>query len=57
MRNEQVSESQFLLQVFQQVDDLGLYRHIQGGDGFVADNQLRAQDQGSRNADPLTLTA
>ena len=32
--------SQLLLQVHEQVDDLGLDRHIQGGDALVTDDQL-----------------
>jgi hypothetical protein len=38
--DEQVSQVQLVLQVFQQIDDLGLDRDVQRGDGFVGHDQF-----------------
>ena len=35
MRHKQVGESQFVLQIEQEVDDLRLHRDIEGGDRFI----------------------
>ena len=55
--DEQVGQAQALLQVRQQVDDLGLDGHVQGRDGLVADDKLRLDGQGPGNADALALAA
>ena len=57
VRDEQVGQAELLLQVLQQVDDLGLDGDVQRGYSLVADHQLRAQDQGAGDADPLALPA
>ncbi len=54
--NEQVGEPELLLQLLQQVDDLCLDGDVQGGDGLVADEQVRLEGEGSRDADPLALS-
>ena len=46
-----------VLQLAEQVQDLRLDRDIEGGDGFVADDQFRLRRQRSRDADPLALAA
>ena len=43
------------LQVGQQVEHLGLHRHIQGRDRLIADHQPGGQGQGPGNAHPLAL--
>ena len=55
--DEQISGSVLLLQVLQQVQDLGLDGNVQGGNRLVADDELRAQDERASDADALTLTA
>jgi hypothetical protein len=37
--------------------DLGLHRHVERRDRFVADDELRPHDQRARNADALPLPA
>ena len=41
--DKKVSQAEFLLQVFQQVDHLRLDGNIQGGDGLIADDQIRVE--------------
>ena len=55
--DEQVGEAEPLLQLAEQVQDLRLDRDIEGGDGLVADDQLRLRRQRPRDADPLALAA
>ena len=57
MADEQVRQVELLLQVLQQVDDLGLYGHIQGGHRLVADDEVRVQGDGAGDADALALAA
>jgi hypothetical protein len=38
MRDEDVGQAQVALQAAEQVEDLRLHGHVQGGDGFVADH-------------------
>ena len=54
--DEYVGELEVVLEVLEQVDDLGLDRDVEGGDGFVGDDQLRAQRERPRDPDPLALT-
>ncbi len=55
--NKEISESEFLLQVLQQIDDLGLDRHIQCRHRLIADNQFRLDGERTRDTDALALTA
>ena len=55
--DEQVGQVALFLQCFQQVDDLCLDGHVQCGDRFVTDNELRVQGQGAGDADTLALAA
>ena len=57
MADEDVGELQFLLQVLEQIDDLGLNGHVKGADRLVAHDHLRIQDQGAGGADALALAA
>ena len=47
VRNKNQCEPELLLQVAQEVDDLGLDRHVKGRDRLVTDDDARAQDQGA----------
>jgi hypothetical protein len=55
--DEQVRQPALALQVVQQVQDLGLHRHVEGAGGFVEDDQLGVEGQGPRDRDPLALAA
>ena len=46
-----------LLEVEQQVDDLGLNRHVQRGNSLVADDELRVRGERAGDADALPLAA
>ena len=46
-----------LLQVLQQVDDLGLDGDVEGRDGLVADDERGVAGQGAGDADALALAA
>ena len=57
VRDDHVGQPELVLQVLEQVDDLGLDRHVQGGDRLVRDDELRPQRQRPGDADALALTA
>ena len=57
MGHEQIGDAEILLQVAQQVQDLGLDRHVEGRHRFVAHDELRTQGDGPGNADALPLAA
>src|SRR4051794_17658871 len=55
--DEQVCQPQLLLQVLQQVEDLGLDRNVERRHRLVADQKVRAQGQRPGDADALALPA
>ena len=55
--NQQVADPVFLLQIFQQVHNLGADGHIQGGYRFIQHNQLGVQGQPPGNSQALPLSA
>ena len=55
--DEQIGEAELVLQVLQQVDDLGLDRDVERGDRLVENEQARLQRQCPRDADALLLPA
>ncbi len=55
--DEQVGQSQAVLQILQEVDDARLDGHVQGRDRFVEDQQRRVEGQGTGDADALALAA
>ena len=57
MRDEQVRQIHFILQVLQQVDDLALHRYVECGNRFVGDDNLWVRGQRTRYANSLTLPA
>ena len=57
MSNEEISRTELVLELLQQVQNLGLNGHIQSGNRLVADNQLGLKRKCTGNADTLTLAA
>ena len=57
MGDEEIGQVELLLQVLHQVDDLGLDRHVEGGDGLVGHDELGAHGERPRDADALPLAA
>ncbi len=57
VRDEHVGEPVLLLQVLEQVEDLGLDRHVERRDGLVAHHQPRPQRQRPGDPDALCLAA
>ena len=55
--DEEVGEAELLLQVLEQVEDLGLDRDVERRDGLVGDDQLRVQGERPGDADALALAA
>lgn len=55
--DKNVSQSELLLQVLEQVDDLGLHRHVKSAHGFVAHHYLGLEHDGAGDANTLALTA
>src|SRR6266540_2229873 len=55
--DEEVSQTEVALQRFQQVDDLGADRDVEGRDRLVEDDQLWVERERAREADPLPLSA
>jgi hypothetical protein len=55
--DEEVGEAVANLQLAEEIDDLGLHRHVEGRRRLVEDDQLRAQDDGARDGDALALAA
>ena len=53
MRNKEDRQSQFPLQLIQQIQHLRLNRYIQSRDRLVRDNQTRIRRQHTRNANTL----
>ncbi|MNO72767.1 hypothetical protein D3C76_637210 [compost metagenome] len=57
MGNEDIGKLELGLQILEQIEDLGLNRHIQRRYRLVAHNELRLHRQRPGNADPLPLPA
>src|SRR6266705_263057 len=57
MRNEQIADTELLLEILQQIHNLGPDRDIERRYGLVEDNKARVQRQGPRNGDALPLAA
>src|SRR5438105_3145446 len=57
VRNKKVRQSELLLQIREQIDDLSLDRYIEGRDRLVRHNQFRSQCQRSSDPDSLPLAA
>ena len=55
--DEQEAHAKFLLQVLQQVEHLGLHRHIQRAHGLIGHDEPGPGDQGAGNGNALALAA
>ena len=55
--HEEVREPELLLELAQEVEDLGLDRHVDGRYGLVENNELGPEREGARDADALALAA
>ncbi len=53
--DEEVAQAALGLQAHQQVEDLALYRHVQGRDRLIADDERRLEREGAGDADTLQL--
>ena len=56
MRDKQIGQSQFLLQICQQIEHLGLNGDVKGRHRFIGHDQSRLEHQGARNRDALALS-
>src|SRR5689334_5805679 len=54
--DEEICQAELVLEILKQVEDLRLHRDIERGHGLVADDQLRAEGEGARDPDPLSLS-
>ena len=57
MGDEQVGQAELLLQVFEQVDDLGLDRDVERRDRLVGDDEIGVGRERAGDADALPLAA
>ena len=57
VRDEQVRQVELVFQILHQVEHLALHGDVQCGDGFVADDELGFECEGSGDADTLLLPA
>src|SRR6266571_3213644 len=57
MRDEEISQTELVLQVLEQVDDLGLNRNVQSRDRLIANDEVRLNREGPRDPDALPLPA
>ena len=57
MGDEEVGDAEVRLQILQKVEDLRLDRYVERGDRLIANDELRAQRDGARDADALALPA
>ena len=57
VRDEEIREPQFLLQLDQQIHHLRLNRHVERRDRLVRDDERRVQRERARDADALALAA
>ena len=55
--DEEVGDAELLLQVAEQVDDVGLDRHVETADRLVEHEELGGQREGARDGDALQLAA
>ena len=53
MRDEHVSQSRLLLEPFQEIDDVRLRHHVEGGRRFVQDDEPRFHHERHRDHDAL----
>ena len=57
MRDEDIRQAEFLLEILHQIHDLRLNRDVEGADRLVGDHDLRVGGERARDADALALSA
>jgi hypothetical protein len=57
MRDKKIGQTKLSLQILQQIDHLGLHRHIKRRNGLVGYDQLRVQRECPGDTDALTLAS
>lgn len=57
VRDEEVGEGELVLEILEEVDDLGLDGDIEGADRLVADEEFGFDGQGTGDSDPLPLAS
>ena len=55
--DEEVGEAELVLEVHEEVEDLGLDGHVEGRDGLVADDELGVEGEGAGYADALASSS
>src|SRR5581483_6301321 len=57
MRDEEIRQMELVLEIFEEIEDLGLNRYVERADRLVGDDQFRIEGQRASDADALTLAA
>ena len=57
MSDEEVGQFEFVLEVFEEVQYLGLDADVEGAHGFITDEEFGLDGEGAGDADALALTA
>ena len=57
VRDEEIGEAEFAAQIVEEIENLRLHRDVERRDRFIADEQLRSEREGARDADALALAA
>jgi hypothetical protein len=57
VRDEEISEIEFLLKFREQVEYLSLNRHVERRDSFIAHDEFRAEGERAGYADALSLAS
>ena len=57
VRDENIGELEFILQILHQIDHLRLDRNVQRADRFIRDDDLRIGRKRPRDSDALPLAA
>ena len=57
MGNKEEGNAEFFLEGQKEVDDLGTYGYVEGGNGFVGNDDFRIHRQGAGDTDALALPA
>ena len=57
MGNEKICQPMLFSQIKKKIENLGLDRDIKSGNGFIKDYQLRSDDKGKGDGNPLPLSS
>ena len=57
MADEGHGEIHLRPQIHEQIEDLGLARHVEAGDDLISEDETRLERHRAGNADPLALAA